>query len=114
MLHERACGLLHSRYFASASRARRQDKKQLWKPVTPLSVVIHIKGHQANWHNFINVHRNLTERCDDACMNEARCARPLPPAVLRMRERPNLGSFALCQTRAHTHFDRRRSNHRTP
>jgi hypothetical protein len=74
---------------APASAVRRQDKKQLWKPVTPLSVVIHIKGHQANWHNFINVHRNLTERCDDACMEEARrapsAARPAALPVPRTR-----------------------------
>ena len=46
------------------------DKKQLWKPVTDQSVVIHIKGHQASELNFHNIHTNLSQRCDDACMQE--------------------------------------------
>ena len=41
-----------------------KDKAQLWKPITDQSVVIHIKGHQAFWTNFINVHRNFSQRCD--------------------------------------------------
>jgi len=44
------------------------DKKQLWKPVTDQSVVIHVKGHQASRLNFENIHRNLSQRCDEACM----------------------------------------------
>jgi len=46
---------------------RCKDKQQLWKPITDQSVVIHIKGHQAYWENFDNVHRNFTQRCDEAC-----------------------------------------------
>ena len=30
-------------------------------------VVVHIKGHQASWHNFINVHRNFSRVCDGEC-----------------------------------------------
>ena len=44
------------------------DKTQLWKPITTSSVVVHIKGHQATWHNFDNIHRNFTRVCDDACL----------------------------------------------
>ena len=40
---------------------------QLWKPITTSSVVVHIKGHQASWHNFDNVHRNFTRVCDAEC-----------------------------------------------
>merc|ERR1712087_1039104 len=43
------------------------DKKQLWKPITTQSVVVHIKGHQANLHNFANVHRNFSKICDAWC-----------------------------------------------
>jgi len=43
------------------------DRKQLWKPITDLSVVIHIKGHQANAFNFDAVHRNFFQRCDETC-----------------------------------------------
>ena len=45
-----------------------KDKNQLWKPVTTSSVVIHIKGHQASWWNFMNVHQNFTRICDDDCL----------------------------------------------
>ena len=45
-----------------------KDKTQLWKPITTQTVVVHIKGHQASWFNFDNVHRNMTARCDDECM----------------------------------------------
>ena len=31
------------------------------------SVVIHIKGHQAYWENFDNVHRNFSRICDATC-----------------------------------------------
>ena len=31
---------------------------------------MHIKGHQASWHNFYNVHQNLSRVCDDdACLS---------------------------------------------
>ena len=36
--------------------------------VTDQSVVIHVKGHQASRLNFENIHRNLSQRCDAACM----------------------------------------------
>ena len=45
-----------------------QDKTQLWKPITEQSVVIHIKGNQASWLNFDNVHRNFSRVCDGACL----------------------------------------------
>jgi hypothetical protein len=45
-----------------------KDKTQLWKPITTQSVVVHIKGHQANWHNFDNIHRNFTRVCDEECL----------------------------------------------
>ena len=45
-----------------------KDKTQLWKPITTSTVVVHIKGHQASWYNFDNVHRNMSARCDSACM----------------------------------------------
>jgi len=45
-----------------------KDKKQLWKPITDQSVVIHIKGHQAFWENFDAVHRNFSQRCDAECL----------------------------------------------
>lgn len=43
------------------------DKTQLWKPITTSSVVIHIKGHQANAHNFNDVHANFSRVCGDEC-----------------------------------------------
>uniref|UniRef100_A0A7S4B3C8 Uncharacterized protein n=1 Tax=Chrysotila carterae TaxID=13221 RepID=A0A7S4B3C8_CHRCT len=47
-----------------------KDKTQLWKPITTSSVVVHIKGHQANWHNFDNVHRNFSRVCNDDCQQQ--------------------------------------------
>ena len=44
------------------------DKTQLWKPITTSSVVVHIKGHQATWHNFHNIHVNFSRVCDDDCL----------------------------------------------
>jgi len=46
------------------------DKTQLWKPITKSSVVVHIKGHQANWQNFLDVHTNFSRVCDDQCQRE--------------------------------------------
>ena len=47
-----------------------KDKTQLWKPITTSSVVVHIKGHQANRHNFENCHRNFSRVCDAECQQQ--------------------------------------------
>lgn len=47
-----------------------KDKTQLWKPITTSSVVVHIKGHQANRHNYLNVHRNFSRVCDAECVKQ--------------------------------------------
>jgi len=47
-----------------------KDKTQLWKPITTSSVVVHIKGHQANRHNYLDVHRNFSRVCDAACVQQ--------------------------------------------
>ena len=44
-----------------------KDKTQLWKPITTQTVVVHIKGHQANRHNFQDVHRNFSRVCGAEC-----------------------------------------------
>ena len=43
-----------------------KDKTQLWKPITPSSVVVHIKGHQASRANFEAVHANFSRVCGGA------------------------------------------------
>ena len=47
-----------------------KDTTQLWKPITTSSVVVHIKGHQANRHNYLDVHRNFSRVCDAACVQQ--------------------------------------------
>jgi len=47
-----------------------KDTTQLWKPLTTKTVVVHIKGHQANRHNFLDVHRNFSRVCDAQCQQQ--------------------------------------------
>jgi len=47
-----------------------RDKAQLWKPITTQSVVVHIKGHQANQKNFHDIHRNFTRICSGECLRK--------------------------------------------
>jgi len=74
-----------------------KDKKQLWKPVTDQSVVIHLKGHQANQHNFDNVHRNLTERCDPTCMQQVLPADIPSLQVLCAKKADVWSSYSKCR-----------------
>jgi len=47
-----------------------KDTTQLWKPLTTKTVVVHIKGHQANRNNFLDVHHNFSRVCDAKCQQQ--------------------------------------------
>ena len=65
--------------------------------MTELSVVIHIKGHQANWHNFNNVHRNLSARCDAECMQQVLPADIPSLNVLCVKNANVYASYSKCK-----------------
>ena len=74
------------------------DKTQLWKPITTSTVVVHIKGHQASWFNFDAVHRNFSQRCDDACQQEVLPLDVTSLADLCGRNAAIQRSYSKCKT----------------
>ena len=61
-------------------------------------VIIHIKGHQASWFNFDAVHRNFSQRCDDACQQEVLPLDVTSLADLCGRNAAIQRSYSKCKT----------------
>ena len=71
-----------------------KDKAQLWKPITTQSVVVHIKGHQANPKNFHDIHRNFTRICSGECLRKH-----LPFDVPSLADLCNRGNIRLAYSK---------------